>query len=1118
MTTSVAYGLRLVLHLPLERATSVYDTHHTSTMKRILTLALASVLSLSTLAQAEKGAPLWLRHQQISPDGSRIAFCYRGDIYTVPTSGGTAFRLTSNAAYDGTPIWSPDSKQIAFSSDREGSKDVYIISADGSGLRRLTYNSEKELPVAFLDDNTLLFQSYIIPSIKDGMFPWDWFVQTYTLDLKKSVARPKLYSTYPTLDPSLRGGQMLYTDVKGYEDVWRKHAVSPVTRDIWLRDKDGKHTKLTSFGGEDRNAVWDRQGGFYYLSERGGSFNVFHRSSATATAQDEQVTSFTRNPVRFLSIASNGMLCYGYDGEIYTQTPGAAPQKVAISITRDDEEPQLVRKTLRDNISDFAVAKSNKEVAFVANGDVFVTATDYTTTRRITDTPEEERNIDISPDGRKLVYAAERNGGWNVYMTELTRKDDPLFTYARDHKETQLTKNKEASFQPLFSPDGTKVAYLRDRTGIFVHDLKTGRDYQVLDKKYNYSYIDGDFSYTWSPDGKWILCQYLGHGGWNHVDCALVKADGSGEVINLTQSGYTEGSPKFAFDGKAVLFASDRAGYRSHGSWGSERDYYLMFLDREAYEDFKLSKEDRELRKELKAVTDKKDEAKPAKKTTKGRKAKAEKSKPAEDKTFKPDFSDLDARTVRLTRASGSLSDAVINEDGSKLYYIARYESSYDLWEKDLLTQATKIISSDVGGGGIVLGKDGKTIYVGTNNGLNKLDGGTLKPITFAAEFNHRPAAERAYILDHAYQLVKEKFYDVNLHGVDWVYYRDTYKKFLPHIDNDEDFGELLSEFLGELNASHTGARVYPSRYAQQTGYFGAYYDQSHKGDGLKIEEILAGGPLTHFGDKIHAGMVIEKVDGETISADKPVELYLNGKVGKRTSVSFYDPKTGKRFEEFIRPISQSTQKELFFRRWEKQREELVEKLSGGRVAYVVVRAMNSYSYREAYKKLLGKYRNYDAVIVDTRYNGGGWLHEDLAFLLSGKLYQRFTPRGQYIGDDPFMQWTKPSCVLVSEGNYSNGHGFPWVYKHLGIGKVIGTPVAGTMTAVWWESQINPYIVFGVPQTTCSDLDGNAMENRTLQPDIEVYNTPANYESGHDAQLVRAVEEMMKTIGPKAKK
>ena len=415
----------------------------------------------------------------------------------------------------------------------------------------------------------------------------------------------------------------------------------------------------------------------------------------------------------------------------------------------------------------------------------------------------------------------------------------------------------------------------------------------------------------------------------------------------------------------------------------------------------------------------------------------------------------------------------------------------------------------------MVLGRDGKTVYVGASSGLNKLDGGSLKAINFAAEFEHRPAAERAYIFDHAWQQVKEKFYDVNLHGVDWDYYRTAYRKFLPYISNDEDFGEMLSELLGELNASHTGARVYPERWPKQTGYFGAYYDQKYTGNGLKIEEILAGGPLSHFGDKIKPGLIIEKVDGEVIDAGRPVELYLNGKVGKRVSVTFLDPKSGKRFEEFIRPINQSTQKDLFHRRWVKQREDMVEKLSGGRIAYIIVPSMNTYSFRDAYKKLLGKYRNYDAVIVDTRYNGGGWLHEDLAFLLSGKVYSRFTPRGQYIGDDPIMQWTKPSCVLVSEGNYSNGHGFPWVYQTLGLGKVIGSPVAGTMTAVWWESQINPYVVFGIPEVTCSDIHGQALENKTLQPDIEVYNRPEDYLSGRDVQLERAVQEMMKTIQKK---
>mgnify|MGYP001020134012 CR=1 FL=1 len=1083
-------------------------------MKRILTLALASALALPALAHAEKGSPLWLRHQQISPDGSQIAFCYKGDIYTVPTAGGQALRLTSNAAYDGTPIWSPDSRSLAFSSDREGSKDVYIVKADGSGLRRLTYSSEKEVPVAFLDGSTLLFQSYVMPDVKDGMYPWDWFVQTYSLDLSKTIARPKLYGAYPMLMPSLRGGEILYTDVKGYEDIWRKHAVSPVTRDIWLRSKDGKHTKLTTFGGEDRNAVWDSKGGFYYLSEREGSFNVYHRDAATAAAADKKITSFTKDPVRFLSIASNGTLCYGFDGEIYTQTPGGQPTKVNVSIVRDQEESAINPETIRDGVSSFAVAPSNKEIAFIVHGDVFVTHTEYGTTKRLTSTPEEERDVDFSNDGKKIVYAAERNGGWNIYMAELNRSDDPLFVYSRDIKETQLTKNKEASFQPLFSPDGTKVAYLRDRTGIYVHDLKSGRDYKVLDKKFNYSYSDGDISYRWSPDGKWILADYIGHGGWQHPDCAMVKADGSGEIVNLTESGYSEGSGKFVMKGKAVLFSSDRAGYRSHGSWGAERDYYLMFLDRQAYEDFKLSKEDKELRKELADLTtkdkktdEKKDAKKPAKKSTKkSAKTDAKDAKDTkESKGFTPDFTDLDHRTVRLTRASGSLSDAVITDDGKKLYYIAKYENSYDLWERDLEEQSTKLLSARVGGGSLTLGQDGKTVYVGTSSGLNKLDGGQLKPISFAAEFEHRPAAEREYIFDHAWQQVKEKFYDVNLHGVDWDYYRKTYRKFLPYIDNDEDFGEMLSELLGELNVSHTGSGARSSSSAFPTAELGVFVSPVAGSGALHVDEIVAGGPFDNSHTKLQKGSLITAIDGEKLEAGKDYFPLLNDKAGKRLLVSFRTA-SGEQVDEVIRPISSSALNDLLYKRWVKQRAEEVERVSKGTLGYVHIPSMGDPSFRTVYSDVMGKYYQKKGIVIDIRYNGGGRLHEDIEAFFTGKHYADQVVRDRQYSEMSSRRWNRPSVLVTCEADYSNAHGTPWVYQHLKVGKVVGMPVAGTMTSVNWVTLLDPSVYFGIPAVGFRLFDGRYLENTQMEPDVVVPLDPTKVLQGVDTQIEKAVE------------
>lgn len=211
-----------------------------------------------------------------------------------------------------------------------------------------------------------------------------------------------------------------------------------------------------------------------------------------------------------------------------------------------------------------------------------------------------------------------------------------------------------------------------------------------------------------------------------------------------------------------------------------------------------------------------------------------------------------------------------------------------------------------------------------------------------------------------------------------------------------------------------------------------------------------------------------------------------------------------------VRPLSGGELNELLYQRWVERNEAYVDSISGGRIAYVHVRGMDSPSFRAVYDRLLGKYRNAEAVVVDTRWNGGGWLHNDIAILLSGKKYVDYSPRGQYVGSDPFSQWTKPSVMLTNEANYSDAHGTPYTYKTLKIGKLVGAPVPGTMTAVWWEQQIDPTIVFGIPQVTSLDVNGKPLENQQLNPDIEVYNNPGEELNGIDRQLEAAVKALLK--------
>ena len=1066
-------------------------------MKKILLALIAPLATASAMAQSD---PLWMRFPAISPDGKTVAFSYKGDIWTVPANGGQARQITTNPAYDAYPVWSPDSRQIAFASSREGSMDIYVVGRDGGAPRRVTTDSGDEYPMAWRNDSTIMLKASIMPKATSIMFAD--FSQVY--EVSDKGGRMRLFSDIPMEDISVgNDGALLYHDNKGYEDPFRKHHQSPICRDIWLY-KSGNYTKLTNFAGEDRTPVWGGDNNtYYYLSEEDGTFNVYKRRIGE-TAKT-QLTHYKGNPVRFLTRSTDGTLCYAYDGAIYTLKEGSQPVRLNLSMVADDGSDKLKRQVLRSGATEFAVSPSGKEIAFVVHGDVYVTSTDYTTTKRITDTPEQERNVNFSPDGRSLVYASERGGLWQIYQTSIVNKDEKQFTYATQLKEEQLVKSSLVDMQPAYSPDGKSVAYIEDRGALKAVDVKTKAVRQLMDGKFQYSYSDGDLWFQWSPDSKWLLSNYIGHGGWNNSDIALVPADGSQKITNLTNSGYNDNNGRWVLGGKAMLFMSDRAGYRSHGSWGAEDDAYIMFFDLDAYERFRMGKEERalydEAHKKEKADTTKK--KKPLIKL--GKKAKDDKKKD-KAKTLKFDLANCRDRVIRLTVNSSHMADAILSPGGDTLYYQAKFEGGYDLWKHDLVENKTEIVMKNVGYG-LEADKDFKNLYV-YNNGIKQIDlaKNSQKGIDFEANFNYRPYEERAYIFNHVWQQVKDKFYDPKLHGVDWEGYKKTYAKFLPYINNNYDFRDMLSEMLGELNGSHTGARYYPEGATLKTAALGLFFDNDYEGDGLKVEEVINRGPFAVRNTGVKKGCIIEAIDGQKIAKGSDYTSLLDGKAGKMTRVSVFDPSRKKRFDVVVRAISRSAQADLLYRRWVDRNREMVDSLSNGTIGYVHVKAMDSESFRTVFSQLLSdSMRQKKAVIVDERHNGGGWLHDDLCTLLSGKQYAKFIAHGKYIGYDPWNKWVKPSCVMICEDDYSNGHGFPAVYKTLGIGKLVGAPVAGTMTAVWWERMMNG-MIFGIPQVGNQAMDGTFFENKELKPDIEVYNTPADYETGNDEQLKAAVE------------
>lgn len=1088
-------------------------------MNKKILFSACLALVVQARAFCDEGAdPKWLRWCSVSPDGKHIAFSYCGDIFTVPTTGGEARQLTTNTAYEYAPVWSPDSKHLAFASTREGSMDVFVTTIDGGAPKRVTTNSGSEIPVAFQDAQHLIYKASGMRSTDDLVFPSSTFPMLYQISI--DGGRPEVYSEWPMDNPSIGNKGVLFEDIKGYEDYWRKHQKSSIARDIWLFDGDA-YQKITDFSGDDRDPVWaPGKDGFYYLSERNGSFNVYYHDLQSSGA-DKQITMHKKHPVRFLTVADNGMLCYSYDGEIYTLKEGGKPKKLSVNIVRDDMQREVIRQIRYAGASEVAISPKNKEIAFIMNGDVYVTSTDYSTTKQITDTPVRERTVDFAPDGRSLVYASERDGVWQVYQATIAQEKEKNFTYCTGIREERLTDGKYTAFQPLYNPKGGEVAFLKNRTEICVLDLKSKKVRTVMDGKFQYSYTDGDQNYAWSPDGKWILTEYIGVGGWNNKDIALVKADGKGEIHNLTNSGYSEGSPKWVLDGKAMIFQSDRSGYRSHGSWGSQRDEYIMFFDQDAYERFRMSKEElallEEREKEENATQEKEEQSK---KENRKNKRKDKKDQPEEKKSGEKeqakdlvfDLEHLDDRTIRLTPYSTSLGDAVLSKDGTKLYYVAPHEGSGALWVQHLKEYRNELKMKGMDWARLDVDADVKNAYMASGGYIKKLDieSGRVSTIGFEAFYTERPDEKRAYLFDHIWKQTKDKLYDPNMNGADWDALYQDYKKYLPHINNNYDFAEMASELLGELNVSHTGCRFGGYGGALPTATLGLFYDTDYKGDGLKVKEVLRGGPLDTKKKEVEAGDLITAIDGQEIKAGMDYFPLLEGKAGRYTRLTVV--KKGKEQQVTIKPISVGREMDLLYDRWVERNREIVEKLSNGRLVYVHIQAMNAACFQKLYKELMSdENRNKDAVIVDTRHNGGGWLHDDICILLSGKKTMEFKPRGQFIGNDPFDRWVKPSCMLICEDNYSNAHGTPWYYKEQGLGKLIGAPVPGTMTAVWWEG-LDGGLVFGIPQVTTVDPRGEVLENQLLKPDIEVYNDPKDILNGKDLQLERAVEEMLKTI------
>ncbi len=1046
-----------------------------------------------------EGEAAWLRYPAISPDGATIVFTHRGDLWRVPSAGGTAIQLTSHPAHDYRPVWSPDGRWIAFASDRFGNFQLFLVPSEGGEPRRLTFHSADEAPYAFTPDGAhVVFGAARLDAAENRQFHSGALPELYQVPVEGG--RVTQLTTLPAEEVtfSADGRTVVYQDRKGGENEWRKYHTSAVTRDLWVWDRNADtHRQLTTSEAEDRNPVLDPSGGMvYYLSEASGSYNV-HRIPLAGGAP-EQVTRFQGAPVRFLSAAADGTLAFGHDGLLYTLAPGAGePTRVPVRVAADRKtnDEQVIQ--VSGGVGGFVVSPTGKEIVFLSRGELLATSVESGSTKRLTRTAARETDPQFTPDSSAVIFASERDGRWGIWEVRRIREaEEPVFFNSTLLEETPVLVNERQNMQPILSPDGSRLAFVEDFHTLRVLDRASGNVVTLLTGEHIFN--GGQFA--WSPDGRWMLFTWAVPGRAAR-DIGVVRTDGSGEIHNLTASGFNDSGAQWILGGRAMIWRSNRDGLRTlQASGGGEADVYAMFFTQEAWDEFRLSEEEAELRKEMRGDTASSGAA----------------ASPARE--LELDFRGARERRVRLTIHSSSLGDFLVNEDASSLYYLARFERGLNLWSTNLRTRETRqVLTLNANSASMTWGPGQSRIFLASNGSAAVVNpqGWERTPIPVQGEMTVSGEEERGAMFDQMWRRVRDVFYTRTFHGTDWNAVRGMYERFLPHIGNNREFAELLSEALGELNVSHSGARYNPSSDTDdQTASLGVFLDKSPAAaplDGVRITEVMRGGPLDRAGMDVVPGTVLEAVDGEALTPSVDLPRLLNRKAEQNVLVRLRDP-DGEVREVVVKPVTPAEENRLRYERWVERNRLEVEERSGGRLGYIHIQGMNDRAYRSTFEEVLGRHFDKEGLVIDTRFNPGGDLVADLEMFFSGRHFFEYTTDDRSSGYEPGFRWTRPTVTLAGEGNYSDGHCFAWAYQEMGIGPLIGMPVPGTCTFGGGQGLLDG-ISFGVPARGVKDAaSGRFLENWQTEPDIRVRSDPGVVDRGRDAQLERAVQELLNRV------
>ncbi len=1038
-------------------------------MKKVFVFLLALGLSFASTKL--------LRTPQIS--GNKIVFSYQGDIWIAPATGGTAHKLTSAPGFEAYPRFSPDGKYVAFIGQYYGGNDVYVVPTKGGDPKKLTYHTSSEMVVGWSPKGKVIFTSD-----RETIFPT--VLKFYAVGINGGFPKALPIDRGSFIDFSPDGKYVAFNRNSGYFWWWKRYKGS-ANLDVWLLDKKtGKFTKLTNWKGNDSWPMFGKDGKIYFVSDRQGMANLYSMDFKAKNPKStiKKLTNFKNINIEWPSISTErDRIAFEAGGNLYVYTiKNGKLQKLDINASGD--LPFNLKEVYNPKklIQDYDISPNGKRVLVVARGEVFSIPAKYGPTRNISKTPAREEWATWAPDGKRIAYFSDENGEFQLYIVK-----------EKTGEKEKITNIPKFKYNPVWAPDSKKIAFSTNDGKIYVVYLEK-KKLTTVDR--NRTGLVTDFS--WSPDSKWlayVLRNKVGYGSI-YVFNSLTK-----KKKPLIISSFSDYEPEFTQDGKRLIYLSTsviKLNYNFFaGNFSSNAEVKLMSLDLvPGLKDIYKPKPDEEENGE--------------KKEEKGKKTKKK-----EKINVKIDFNNIEARIKTVPVKPGSYT--ALSTTKSYYLFLDRAEKTlkaYNIKTRKIetLIKGVKDYALSAKGTHIAYMK-GKNIAIAKVGKVQKDEFVSLDAMSM--ELNR--VAEWRQIFHEAWRMVRDFFYDKRIHGLNWKAIGKKYETLLPYVRTRQELNTLIEEMVGELNASHQGARGGDYGIKLPTynvGYIGASFNPDYKKELYKIKHIYSQDPdVEAFKNPISGlakeGEYIISIDGEKITTKRNIYSYLVGKSKKEVEIVLSPDGTPEKSRK-ITVKTLPSEKNLIYHDWVAKKRKYVDVKSGGKIGYIHLRDMVTFGMTQ-FLRWINAYRYKDAIILDVRFNGGGGIDPYLIDILERRQYQTVKGRNQEVVERPMSAFYGHVAVLINQFSYSDAEVFPAGFKARKLGTLIGVPTLGFVIAV----TAHPMIDGGyVRQTSWGlwELSGKMLEARGAIPDIYVENPPEAVLEGKDPQLDRAIEFLMKQI------